>query len=277
MEKKHIRLFAADLDGTLFSGWAKVSERAKEDLIRMRRSGIIVVICTGRPFYSVRRWVPAEVYDYAVCTNGQDIYDSRTDTHIYAPFLEESDVQVLTSMLAKYPMIMEAVYDDKTHHYAAKLFRPFLSAAQKAGTLWKRLQGKVYQFPDISSRFDTLQGKQFGKLCFASFHIQLKRFTAELDPDRYASYFTNTFWVEIMRSEVSKGNALQTVMERENIDASLCAAAGDGENDIPMMNQCAVRIAMANAMPRVKACATDMAGYFFKDGLAAWIEENIDY
>ncbi len=277
MEKKKIRMFATDLDGTLFSGWAKVSQRAADDLRNMRRSGIIVVLCTGRPFYSVRRNVPDDIYDYAICTNGQDIYDSRTKTHIYGSVLEKEDMELLCTLMEKYPMVMEAVWDDQTHHFASMLYRPFLTAARKAGTLYKRLQGKYYSFTEISSHREELTSRTFGKVCFASFHFVLAKAQSRLDPRRYSAFYTNPMWIEIMRADVSKGSALRSVMEKENISPADSACAGDGENDLPMMQECAVRIAMANAMPSVRKHATDVCGHCRKDGLAQWLEEHIDF
>ena len=122
MEKDRIRMFVTDLDGTLLSRFSTLSDRAAEDLKKLKDNGIIVVICTGRPFYSVNRIIPEELYDYAICMNGQDIYLPNGRRHIRQPYLRKEQVEYLLSFLERYPLVAECNINDSSHYYIAKKY-----------------------------------------------------------------------------------------------------------------------------------------------------------
>ena len=111
-----------DLDGTLLSRFSTLSDRAAEDLKKLKENGIIVVICTGRPFYSVNRIIPEELYDYAICMNGQDIYLPNGKRHIHQPYLRREQVEYLLSFLERYPLVAECNINESSHHYIAKKY-----------------------------------------------------------------------------------------------------------------------------------------------------------
>ncbi|HEX2022821.1 MAG TPA: HAD hydrolase family protein, partial [Candidatus Thermoplasmatota archaeon] len=52
------------------------------------------------------------------------------------------------------------------------------------------------------------------------------------------------------------------------------AAAGDGENDVPLLRAAGYRIAVANAVPDVKAIADHVTDEPGGEGVAAWIRET---
>ena len=78
------------------------------------------------------------------------------------------------------------------------------------------------------------------------------RYIEEKCPDLIAtSSLTNN--MEINIASANKGNALRGLAEHLGIPMKQTMAFGDGGNDVPMIKAAGVGIAMANAIPAVKA------------------------
>lgn len=80
------------------------------------------------------------------------------------------------------------------------------------------------------------------------------------------------FFVEILNERVCKGAGLRRLCERLGVDLANVVAFGDGDNDIEMIQEVGLGIAMKNARPTCKAVAdrvTDLDND--NDGVAACI------
>lgn len=74
-----IKMIGLDLDGTLLTDKKELTVRTREVLAKAIRSGIVVLVATGRPWMGV----PEELrefpgMDYALTSNGARIIDTRT-------------------------------------------------------------------------------------------------------------------------------------------------------------------------------------------------------
>lgn len=63
-------------------------------------------------------------------------------------------------------------------------------------------------------------------------------------------------WLEIMPRGVSKASGLQKVAERVGCTMKEVMAFGDAENDIPMLQEAGIGVAMGNAMETAKEAAS---------------------
>lgn len=60
------------------------------------------------------------------------------------------------------------------------------------------------------------------------------------------------------------------------IDPKQIIAIGDDVNDLPMIRNAGLGVAMGNAKPEVKAAAGRVIGKNSEDGLAAFLEELVE-
>jgi hydroxymethylpyrimidine pyrophosphatase-like HAD family hydrolase len=273
-QKKEIRLISTDLDGTLLNHMSEVSQRSCSALKEARARGIIVVINSGRPYASVRSRIPAELYDYASCMNGQDVYAIRTDTHLEMPCLEVSDLHALYEIACRHMTAMEIYQGDHTVTACGLAYAPLGHLYAMASWLHWRLRGFHPRRTAILTGWHEDAFGPSGKACFAGSSRTLRKILEELPPG-LAGTFVNLNWLEVQKKGISKGLALQKIMAAEHIDAAAAVGFGDGENDISMLDACGIRIAMANAMPVLKAHADETALSNEADGVAAWLEENV--
>ncbi|MBI4568249.1 MAG: HAD family phosphatase, partial [Planctomycetes bacterium] len=77
------RLLAVDLDGTLLDETSHVTPRVAEAVDRARRRGVIVVICSGRRYRSMRPFLQTlSLTGYAVAQNGAVIREAAGDRSV---------------------------------------------------------------------------------------------------------------------------------------------------------------------------------------------------
>lgn len=270
-----IKLVALDLDGTLLSTFGVLSKEAADTLRALRQKQIIVVISSGRPYYSVANMIPSDCYDYASCMNGQYICRARDQKEIRKPDLNEYEKKHLTSYLSQYRMLAECMIKEQGCYLADERHHRFVTFFETLNELRHRLAHRKYYRQDVSYDYSIVQNTPVGKICFCSYPFILKRFYRHLDHENYACFFVNASWLEIMHKGISKGNAIQEIMVMEGLQKEECAAFGDGENDISLLDACGTRVAMANAMHSLKKHATHIAKPYYEDGCAKWLRDNL--
>ena len=270
-----IKLVALDLDGTLLSSFGSLSAEAANTLRQLRKKGILVVISSGRPFYSVKHIIPDDCYDYASCMNGQDIYCAKHAMHQQKPNLTEAEKKHLISYLKDYRMLMECSIDGQGYYIASSKHEAFVNFFQSMNALRHRLARQKYYPQTASYDLQVVENTSIGKFCFCGYPHTLKRFYSALDHDAYSCFFVNPSWLEIMHVGISKGFAIQDIMKQEQIWKEECVAFGDGENDIPLFKAYGTRVAMRNAMRSLKKYATDIARPYYEDGCAKWLKEHL--
>ncbi len=269
-----IRLFASDLDGTLLYRYGTISQEGIRTLKKLRERGIIVVICSGRPLYSVRKTIPDGLYDYACCMNGQDIYCVKEDSHQYQPYIDEASFAFLSNLAHGHNVIYSVCFEEHSDYYISERFR----AIHVTIDLAKQLAAKILRIkrypmdvrPDSEIHFE----HGISKVCYAGRHKTLLKIRDAAKTLHMSTFFVNEQWPEIQTPGISKGSALHRIMAREGIPKDSVLTAGDGENDLSMFAAGGTSVAMKNAMPAVKEAASIIIGHYAQDALVKWLNEN---
>jgi 5-amino-6-(5-phospho-D-ribitylamino)uracil phosphatase len=102
----------------------------------------------------------------------------------------------------------------------------------------------------------------------------IEKIKAIIPDDLYIEISENVVGM-IMSRRATKYNAIQFLSEKYEIPLSYIAAFGDDYNDIEMLRECGVGVAVANALDEVKAAADYICGDCDNDGVARWIEGNV--
>jgi HAD superfamily hydrolase (TIGR01484 family) len=79
----------------------------------------------------------------------------------------------------------------------------------------------------------------------------------------------------IMNRGATKWNAIKELLKYYKIEIKNTIAFGDDYNDLEMIENCGVGIAMENGIEEIKNKAKCICGKNDEDGIAKWIEENI--
>ena len=78
--------------------------------------------------------------------------------------------------------------------------------------------------------------------------------------------------VNVVEQTVSKGSAVRALLAYFRLDRNDVAGVGDALNDLPMLEEVGLRIAMGNAEPELKAVADIVVDDVESDGLAGAID-----
>ena len=275
MTKKEIKLFATDLDGTLFSRPSHLSPYAEETLRTLRKKGVEVAICTGRHYARILNDFPKDTYDYVVSNNGQDVYFVHEDTHTSMPVLNKEEIQQLLPLADKYPVILMASTDtdfittgSRKNYIAIKLYRFGLQVRDL-------FFHQNFHRPEINFDVNNIENLNIIKICFSGAASSLRKLSKEIPTDQFSVFFVNKNWLEVQPHGINKGNGIQMIMDHKNLSSKNVCAIGDGENDLSMLEVAGMKVAMENAMPSLKKIATDYAGNYMSDGCAKWVRENL--
>ena len=232
------RLIATDLDGTLLNAHHQVDPFTVDVLRRLERQGVAIVIATGRHYSDV-----AGIRDvlgvraHLITSNGARVHDPD-DREVFAENVRPEFVRRL---------VTRDIADDAI----VNLFgdRDWLIDRDAPELLrYHQDSGFTYQITD----FSTHSGEDVAKVLYIGEKAALARVEANLErefaDELYVTY-SLADCLEVMSPTVSKGRALQVVLDRLGIDRAHTVAFGDNMNDIDMLETAGRPCMMGNANP----------------------------
>jgi HAD superfamily hydrolase (TIGR01484 family) len=251
-----IAVVATDLDGTLLRSDGSVSPRTIAVLRRLSLAGVRLVVATGRRKVRAAIAVPdgLEVAGY-VCNNGGDVL--LDDGSIYqCNMLAETAREVIAYLEGRWPEgTFTMVVGDA--FYTNRVLDPY----------W---QGEVAD----------LREKACAPVAKLLVHLAglagVEAIHADLPPECRMIATTGGDWGEIMPEGVSKAAGLAMLLERWGLALDDCVCFGDAANDLEMIAEAGIGVAMGNAAPEVKAVADLVALPADEDGVAVVLEEYLE-
>lgn len=273
-----IRLIALDLDGTLLNSSKKISERNRRALQAAADRGVWIVPCTGR-FY---KGVPEVVRElpfvrYVITVNGSEVYDREEDRILYRAELAPSLAEEIFDYIDKLPVLYDCYQDG--WGWINEDFRPLLSEYiqdRHVLDMEESLRTPLANFREtMRCRNMPVQKVQ---LFFRQSDLDIRErelvAIARAFPDVAVSsaiYYN----LEINSRDAQKGRALRELCAHLGIDPACAMTFGDGLNDVSMLKEAGVGVAMGNAFDQVKAEANLVAPTNDEDGVAQIIEQYV--
>ena len=253
---QEIKLIACDLDRTLLRSDKTLSPYTRSVLARCRERGILFFAATARPPRALERWIEHLSYDGALCHNGgvaifqdQIIWEQGIDPG--------TAMQLLQRLQREFP---DATLSAEI---GGELYANF-----DAGTIWN---GIAYHFTDFSS----LPDKPAEKLIIGyQSPEQVDAVMACLPKELYCQISDDKI-IMIQPKGVEKGAALKGICEKLEISLTQTVAFGDDWNDISLLKNAGIGVAVENALPEVKAVADEICASNEKDGPAHWLEQHL--
>ena len=254
-----------DLDGTLLTPGAHLSERSIACLRKLKERSIPAVIATGRPIESVRQiFGGLHESDPVITLSGSMIYTSLYGEPLAAKYIDIDTMQSIVAFCRNLDSVENILLDETEGFYALKdnpELDEFVGMYNRAPTLFD--YDSVPAGPVLSLLIHAKEARK-------SVYEQLQeRFGDEV----HFTYFREYPWIELSNFHSNKGNALERVCQFLNIQTSEVVAIGDGANDLEMIARAGLGIGMANADDEVKAIADRLAPHHAEDGVAQVLEE----
>ncbi|WP_029609033.1 HAD family hydrolase [Mycoplasma simbae] len=270
------KLFAFDLDGTLFVKANLMHEQTPLALLNAKQNGHHNIISTGR---SLSNTILAlgdniDLFTYIVASNGSVIYDvASKQIHIIGK-------------------VNHAVFDilwasAEQNHFIIRIDTPLDSKSYldiNRLPEWLKLQNSM----DIS-KFKVCDESEFKAFKFANQEqiVQLalrgpkdiiwseyNRLNS-LIGDEYEVKYTNQIYIDVNAKNVNKWSGVEFVAKALNIEHKNVYTFGDSGNDIEMLSHAGVGVAMGNATAEAREAADIIIGDNTTNAIATTIESLI--
>lgn len=259
-----IKLIASDLDGTMFEKGNVIPETNLKAINDINNSNINFTICTGKT-YSLFKNICEDIgTGYGIFGNGNQIINLKTGEEIYRKLLRNEDVLFCINTAKKLKLHVhlytnKEVITEKLLYMDLRNFE--LTKNDKNIDLEFKIVTDIQEYVErenpeilklvISAEKDLASlKKEFAKN--KNLQVNLIR---KVDKYRDEIIGKEYEYLDIMPAGINKEQALEVLENYLKIDKSEVLAIGDNLNDLEMIKDSGVGIAVANAYDEVKEVA----------------------
>jgi Cof subfamily protein (haloacid dehalogenase superfamily) len=268
-----------DLDGTLLSPQGTVTERARSAVHRALRAGLLVVFATGRNWTESRTVLEAvQHYDSAVFVGGAMVVDTKNEITLHRTMMEPSLAAEVSDLLERNGHAVLALQDTGTAgvDYVVSADIPVNTETARWMSMTKAILHRVPRLGNFSHEHTIRVGIVAEPTETARLQEQLaETFAERIVMQAIRVPTANVDVLEIFDPAVNKWQGILHVARRHNIDPSQIIAIGDDLNDLAMIKNAGLGVAMGNARPEVKAIAKLVIKPNHEEGLAEFLEELV--
>lgn len=266
------RLVVSDLDETLLGSDHRISEENARAIREARDKGVKFVPATGRNYKSVQPMLEllglaGAEDEYLIAYNGGAIVENSGNRILQLdsmPF--DTADQLYRRGLG---------YDACVHVYTLEDVYAY--------NLWEEerryMKNLMFLHETEEQTLDFLQGQQILKVLYENENLPyLKHIEKTLEKDlgrQVEMTYSGNRSLEFTRKGVNKGAALTALAGRLGIPMSEVVAVGDNLNDLSMLKEAGLGIAVRNAAPEAKAAADMVSEYSNDENAVARILEDI--
>lgn len=286
------KFIAIDIDGTLLNSKGLLTKKTKETIRRVINNGVKVVLTSGRVTNSVKQIAEQlDVDRYMICDNGASIYDIKEEKIISAKYIDKQTIiQILDACIENniYYMIFttkEIIVKDLKHMALAFYKQRHNCNDEASGVNQIKYAGREYiekindpfirvvicdqDRPVYNSIVNKLKAYS-GIELMAAPHVSNK-IIKEGDQEILLSYS----YAELLPEGTNKWVAIKNLIETLNIKVHEVMAIGDNFNDIEMIRNAGLGVAMNNGSPVAKEVARVVAPSNDQDGVAIVLEQYV--
>ena len=263
MNPPFIRLLAVDVDGTLLDSAHQLREDVKDALGRLSASGISIVLATARGPMALSGILPRLSFSpLLVCFSGAWIGQLDGRSLAVTNVLLDKRIPASSARL-----ILASAF---THHVEPNVFTP---ETWRVRTLTAEILAEsqiVESSPLITPDLlgDQEEPSKIMLMTCQGEPAKVLRTISESVQTFSTATFSKPNYLEIIACGVNKAKALTDLTTTLGVDLSQVAALGDGDNDVEMLAESGLGIAMGNASARAKSASNWLTGTNDEGGVA---------
>jgi len=263
-------LYISDLDGTLLTNTAKLSQTSKNLINKALDKKINFTIATARtPATIVNILEGLNITIPVITMNGSAIYDIKSNKYLYYSTIDNNLLSNLQDLIkaANIDAFIYCMVDNHLAVYHNKLTHPCQISFYKErnSTPYKTFIEKPLPINCEVLYFTIMDYENKINLLYESIKA-IKGLSITKYRDTYNKDIIN---LEIYHSSSSKANAIKYLKNYFNFDKLI--AFGDNLNDIPMFKVSDECYAVENAADELKKIATNIIGPYTEDSVAHFI------
>ena len=271
------RLIALDLDGTVLGPDGKVSPRTRAAVHAALASGWLVCFATGRNWTESREVLQAlDHYPTAVFAGGATIIDTGRDVLLHRTLMQPELAAAVCGFIERHGHAALALQETASAGVDYVLSADY--AITDSTRFWMKFTGsRVREVPSLA----TYRHEHTIRVGVVAPPAAVAAMADELLAafgDRVAYHVVSVAShgidvLEIFDPAVNKWQGILRLAEHHGIDPAEIICVGDDVNDLPMLREAGLGVAMGNARDDVKAAANRVIGSNSEDGLAIFLEE----
>jgi Cof subfamily protein (haloacid dehalogenase superfamily) len=272
------RILALDIDGTILDPYGKLPAAVRDAVAAARRRGLWVVLCTGRRFRTALPWaLELKLEGSIVVNNGtlvKDIQSGETLRHAYLPIDEYAPVISFVRGRGS-PLVYVDTYHERidlitercseTHAFQRDYLRDNTEFFQTIDDLHDQPRSDVIM---VSTMADDATLTEMCEEASREFGDRIRTHT--LINKSYQGLI-----LEFLSPLSGKWAALEAVAAEAGVKPEEIIAVGDDTNDIEMICNAGLGIAMGNAAPAVKQAADRVVRSNAEGGVVEAIEKAL--
>lgn len=265
-----IKLVASDLDGTIISENNYIPESNFEAINKMNEKNINFAICTGKSYSVSKNLCNKCNATYGIFSNGSQIYNLKTGDQIYNSVIPYQDIKKCFEIAKKYNLHVHAYSDnelisEKLQYLDLRNFKLQKNSGFKFVIVPNVIEYiekndlPIHQFVISSTNhLDLVKDEILNKINVSI--AKISKFGQYKDKILNKEYE----YLSIIPYNTNKSSAIKILSNYLSIDQNDVMAIGDNLNDVDMVKNSGVGVAVANAYSELK----DVAKYTTKNSAA---------
>jgi Cof subfamily protein (haloacid dehalogenase superfamily) len=278
--RQQYRMIAIDLDGTLLSPAGTVTPRTKDAVHRALGAGLLVCFATGRNMTESQMVLDAIAhYDSAVFVGGAMVIDTKQRLTLHRTCMQSELARELCATIEGMGHAALALQDTgevgvdylitdgvELNYATEQWLKVTHAAVHKSRELPEHPHEHTVRIgivadPEESRKVqDDLSEKFNGRIVCHTIHVP--------------AYGVDV--MEVFDPAVNKWEGILHVARRHGIMPEQIIAVGDDVNDLPMLKNAGLGVAMGNARPEAIEVADRVINRNDADGLAEFLEELVE-
>lgn len=259
----NIKLIVSDIDGTLVDSSEKIPQELVDVVGKCKERGIVFALATGRTTELAAPFVSALHID-APCIEANGAYILQGEKCL----LEHGfSVEPVKEVLYKANEQGMTVTLADTHSERAMKETEYVRYHQKMGDRFKEL----LPFESISWGTDRFQKVMIMDESRSGKIVDIRKMLEPYSNDYWITTFSDKA-VELGPKNCNKATGVKDLAELLGIDMKDVMACGDYRNDFEMIRNAGFGVAVANALPELKALAKYVAEKPYALGVVEAIE-----
>lgn len=261
-----IKLVASDLDGTIIGRDNTIFENNLKAINDMNNKNIDFVICTGKTYPIIKGMCSKFNASYGIFGNGNQIINLRTGEEIYKKLLTDSEINSCIDIARAHNLHIHIYTDNEIISEKELKYMDLRN--------YKLQQDKHFETSlDISVVDDIKQYLAFNKVNVCKLIISSDSDLSDIKNEilekedisittikKYNQYKDNIIdkeyeYLDITPKDINKDTALKILSNYLNVDNNEIMAIGDNLNDLDMVKNSGLGVAVANAYDELKEVA----------------------
>lgn len=274
----NIKLVASDLDGTIIDRNNHVAKKNFEAIKKIHKKNINFTVCTGKS-YSVSKKICRQFNaEFGIFGNGTQIINLKTGKEIFRKTLSKQDLLFISTLAKRYKFHIHLYTDNEVISEKLEFMdlRNFMLKEKNSDSLEFKIVKDIINYIDTSSpnvfsiivstendsliEFKNLLSVNSNIDCA---YINKRGIYKDLIIDKNYEY------LNISPNGVNKSEALKELCKKLNISSKDILAIGDNVNDLEMVKEAGIGVAVNSSYDDLKAVATYVTKATATDGAFA--------